>query len=53
MVILSLLAAAAAFAQMPRNPSPMVEHRRPHPRLAGQHPSGRREALSLGTLRFI
>jgi hypothetical protein len=50
MVILALLAASAAFAQMPQNPSPMVEHRRPHPRLTEQHPPGRREALSLGTL---
>lgn len=50
MVILALLAAYPAFAQLPQNPSPMVEHRRPHPRLLEQHPPGRRESLSLGTL---
>jgi hypothetical protein len=38
------------FAQQPQNPSPMVEHSRPHPRLAEEHPAGRREKLELGTL---
>jgi hypothetical protein len=28
----------------------MVEHTRPHPRLAEEHPAGRRETLELGTL---
>src|SRR5690242_19817041 len=44
------LLALAAFAQQPQNPSPMVEHSRPHPRLAEEHPAGRREKLELGTL---
>lgn len=34
----------------PQNPSPMVEHTRPHPRLPEQRPPGRREKLELGTL---
>jgi hypothetical protein len=42
--------AAAAYAQQSQNPSPMVEHTRPHPRLAEEHPAGRREKLELGTL---
>ncbi len=33
-----------------QNPSPMVEHSRPHPRLPDIAPPGRREALELGTL---
>jgi hypothetical protein len=33
-----------------QNPSPMVEHTRPHPRLPQQRPPGRREKLSLGNL---
>jgi hypothetical protein len=39
-----------AFAQQPQNPSPMVEHTRPHPRIAEEHPAGRRKKLELGTL---
>src|ERR1700730_4446965 len=35
---------------MPQNPSPMVEHTRPHPRLEQKAPEGRREKLVLGTL---
>lgn len=35
---------------MPQNPSPMVEHRRAHPRIKEQTPPGRRENLSSGTL---
>lgn len=35
---------------MPQNPSPMVEHTRPHPRLRKETPPGRREKLELGTL---
>lgn len=46
----SLLAALAAVAQQPQNPSPMVEHTRAHRRLPEQHPAGRREKLDLGTL---
>ena len=37
-------------AQLPQNPSPMVEHTRAHPRLAQASPSGRREPLELGSL---
>jgi hypothetical protein len=33
-----------------QNPSPMVEHARPHPRLKEEHPAGRREKLTMGTL---
>jgi hypothetical protein len=44
------LLTSAVFAQQPQNPSPMVEHTRPHPRLAEDHPAGRREKLELGTL---
>src|SRR5690349_19884777 len=44
------LLAFAAFAQQSQNPSPMVEHTRPHPRLAEEHPAGRREKLELGML---
>lgn len=39
-----------ALAQQAQNPSPMVEHRREHPRLEKRDPPGRRETLSLGTL---
>jgi hypothetical protein len=45
-----LTLAAIVHAQQPQNPSPMVEHTRPHPRLAEEHPAGRREKLELGTL---
>jgi hypothetical protein len=44
--------ACCALAQQPQNPSPMVEHTRAHPRLAEEHPAGRREKLELGTLFF-
>lgn len=37
-------------AQQTQNPSPMVEHTRPHPRLPEVAPEGQREALELGTL---
>jgi len=40
----------AAAAQLPQNPSPMVEHTRAHPRLQETTPPGRREALELGAL---
>jgi len=36
--------------QQAQNPSPMVEHTRPHQRLPEQSPAGRREKLELGTL---
>ncbi len=53
-VLLFVLAAlridCALPAQMPQNPSPMVEHTRAHPRLEKAAPPGRREALELGTL---
>ena len=41
---------AAAHAQQPQNPSPMVEHTREHRRLKEEAPPGRREKLDLGTL---
>jgi len=37
-------------AQQSQNPSPMVEHTRPHPRLPEVAPEGQRETLELGTL---
>jgi hypothetical protein len=40
----------SAVAQMPQNPSPMVEHTRPHPRLTEQSPRGSRYPLEIGTL---
>src|SRR5215472_11572649 len=46
----ALSLAFSVFAQQAQNPSPMVEHTRPHPRLAEEHPAGRREPLELGTL---
>jgi len=42
-----LLALQAPAAQ---NPSPMVEHTRPHPRLVRNTPDGRRETLQTGTV---
>jgi len=48
-VILWLLAASAA-AQLPQNPSPMVEHTREHPRLTKTTPPGVRLPLKVGTL---
>ncbi len=50
MVTLLSLLLTAAFPQASQNPSPMVEHRRPHPRLTKAEPPGRRHPLSLGTL---
>lgn len=44
------LSAAMPLAQQAQNPSPMVEHTRPHPRLTQEAPPGQREALELGTL---
>jgi hypothetical protein len=48
--LLALALAVAAWGQMQQNPSPMVEHTRPHPRLQEEHPAGKREKLELGTL---
>jgi hypothetical protein len=45
-----LVIPCSLLAQMPQNPSPMVEHARAHPRLAQRAPEGRREKLALGTL---
>src|SRR5262245_31710951 len=42
--------ASAAWAQMPQNPSPMVEHTRAHERLENQGMAAREYQLSLGTL---
>jgi hypothetical protein len=39
-----------APAKTGQNPSPMVEHTRSHPRLKEEHPPGRREKLTIGTL---
>jgi hypothetical protein len=41
---------ALMLTQQAQNPSPMVEHTRPHPRLAETAPPGRRERLATGTL---
>ena len=46
----AMLCAAAPLAQQSQNPSPLVEHTRPHPRLPEVAPPGQREALELGTL---
>jgi hypothetical protein len=45
-----LLFALGVRAQMPQNPSPMVEHTRSHLRLKREIVPGRREKLELGTL---
>jgi len=45
-----LFLTSGLVAQMPQNPSPMVEHTREHPRLAKETPAGRRINLELGTL---
>jgi hypothetical protein len=37
-------------AQQAQNPSPMVEHTRPHPRLKKETPPGKRFELEIGTL---
>jgi hypothetical protein len=47
---LLLFLASTLMAQMPQNPSPMVEHTREHPRPSKQTPAGRRVDLELGTL---
>lgn len=39
-----------AWAQSSQNPSPMVEHVRPHPRLEKTEPAGKRVKLTLGQL---
>ena len=49
-VALVVAATAGPRAQAPQNPSPLVEHTRPHPRLPMVAPEGRREPLELGTL---
>ncbi len=41
---------AVAIAQQTQNPSPMVEHTRPHPRLMEEHPPGIRSQLKIGSL---
>lgn len=50
MFVLLAAFALCAPAQVPQNPSPMVEHTRTHPRLREATPEGRRETLELGTL---
>jgi hypothetical protein len=49
-ILLAFLLTAAALAQSPQNPSPMVEHTRTHQRQPEAPPPGRREKLSIGTL---
>src|SRR5262249_37980509 len=48
-LLVSLLT-TPALAQQSQNPSPMVEHTRPHPRLTEERPEGHREKLDIGTL---
>ena len=50
LLIAASLFTGAGFAQQAQNPSPMVEHTRPHPRLKQEAPPGRREKLELGSL---
>jgi len=50
MPCLALLAFTWFLTQQPRNPAPIVEHPRAHPRLTEQTPPGRREKLDVGTL---
>jgi hypothetical protein len=45
----ALALSSVSFAQQ-QNPSPMVEHTRPHPRIEKSQPPGQREKLSVGTL---
>jgi len=48
---LALVLCLTAMAQQAQNPSPMVEHSRPHPRLKeSPAPAGRRETLTVGKL---
>lgn len=50
-LLLLVLASDVTLAvQQSQNPSPMVEHTRPHPRLPQSTPPGRRANLELGTL---
>jgi hypothetical protein len=48
--LLAMLSPLSLRSQMTQNPSPMVEHTRPHPRLEKEMPPGQREKLELGTL---
>ncbi len=45
-----LVVLLAALAGQGQNPSPMVEHTRPHPRLKEERPPGQRHALRVGNL---
>jgi len=49
-LLATTLFTAMPVAQQTQNPSPMVEHTRPHPRLPDTLPEGRHAALELGTL---
>jgi len=49
-ILILLFLTFPIMAQMPQNPSPMVEHTREHPRLTEEKLSGRRVDLELGTL---
>ncbi len=50
LALLILSVTGALPAQQPQNPSPMVEHTRPHPRLTKTDAPGTRTPLELGTL---
>ena len=49
-ILVLLFLTSTLMAQMPQNPSPMVEHTREHPRLTKEMPPGLRVGLGLGTL---
>ncbi len=49
-ILVLLFLTSTLMAQMPQNPSPMVEHTREHRRLTQEMPPGRRVGLGLGTL---
>jgi len=48
--VILCVVAAGSVAQLPQNPSPMVEHTREHPRLTKTTPPGVRLPLKVGTL---
>ena len=50
LLLIALLVATPAFAQLPQNPSPMGDTTRPHPRVAQYQPKGQRAPVGEGTL---
>ena len=50
MSVLPLPLVLCLLAQQQQNPSPMVEHTRPHPRLSEEAPPGKRATLAVGNL---